>query len=295
MPIDTVAAERFIHTNARLLDRHRTAVVLHDAPTTPVIDALRAYRNPDGGFGHALEPDVRGPESEPVATAHALGVLAEIDALDDPMVHEAAAWLATITAPDGGIPFMLPAAGDHPYAPFFGPPSPGSSFQTFAVTGALLQAHLDDGWLERAIAWCWSELERPDELHAYGVKFALEFLDRVPDEQRAAAAIEQLRSRLDPDGSVPVSGGQENERLTPLVLSPRPGNRSRALFTDDQIDTDLDRVERGQQEDGGWNIEYLEWSPGQTVEARGIQTVWALNILESHGRLAEPGRSEARG
>src|SRR5687767_8757222 len=99
MPIDTDAAERFIHTNARLLDRHRTAVVLHDAPAEPVLDALRAYRNPDGGFGHALEPDVRGPESEPVATAHALDVLADVGALDDPMVADASSWLASIVAP----------------------------------------------------------------------------------------------------------------------------------------------------------------------------------------------------
>lgn len=45
--------------NARLLDRHRLAVLLHGAPVAPVLDALRAYRNPDGGFGHALEPESR--------------------------------------------------------------------------------------------------------------------------------------------------------------------------------------------------------------------------------------------
>jgi len=43
MPIDINAAERFVHAAARLLDRHRLAVLLHGAP---VLDALRAYRNP---------------------------------------------------------------------------------------------------------------------------------------------------------------------------------------------------------------------------------------------------------
>src|SRR5437588_499975 len=74
MPVDVDSAERFMLATARLLDRHRLAVVLHGAPVTPVLDALRAYRNPDGGFGHALEPDVRAPESEPAATLHALEV-----------------------------------------------------------------------------------------------------------------------------------------------------------------------------------------------------------------------------
>lgn len=285
MPIDVAAAERFVEANARLLDRYRVAVLLHGAPVAPVLAALRAYRNPDGGFGHALEPDIRAPDSEPAATAHALGVLAGVGALDDPMVGEAAAWVATITAPDGGVPFMLPTAAAHPYAPFFGTPSPGSSFLTFAIAGTLLEAGLAERWLQRASEWCWTELERPGELAAYGVKFALEFLDRVPDRRRAEAVIERLRPRLEPDGSLPVEGGQEGERLTPLKLSEQTEGRSRALFTDEQIDAELDRVERGQHEDGGWTFDHLAWSPGQSVESRGIETLWALTTLHAHGRL----------
>ncbi|MGQ0668356.1 MAG: hypothetical protein ACT4PO_01550, partial [Actinomycetota bacterium] len=74
-PVGIDAAERFVVSNARLLDRHRLAVLLHGAPVEPVLDALRAYRNSDGGFGHALEPDIRAPTSEPSSTLHALRVL----------------------------------------------------------------------------------------------------------------------------------------------------------------------------------------------------------------------------
>src|SRR5918996_3745272 len=69
--VDLEAAERFILANARLLDRHRLACLLHGAPAEPVVAALGAYRNADGGFGHALEPDIRAPTSEPSATMHA--------------------------------------------------------------------------------------------------------------------------------------------------------------------------------------------------------------------------------
>src|ERR1700704_5069043 len=108
MPIDIDSAEQFVRANARLLERHRLAVLLHGGAVSPVIAALRAYRNPDGGFGHALEPDVRAPESEPAATLHALEVLASVGALDDPMVGDAAAWVGTIAGPDGALPFVLP-------------------------------------------------------------------------------------------------------------------------------------------------------------------------------------------
>jgi hypothetical protein len=286
MPIDVPSADRFILANARLLDRHRLAVLLHGGSTAPVLDALCAYRNPDGGFGHALEPDVRAPESEPVAVLHALEVLAEIEALAEPMVANAAAWVATIADPDGGVPFVLPTAAAHPHAPWM-VPSQGGSHLTFAIAGVLWQAGSGEPWLQRATEWCWRKLERPEELGAYMVKFALDFLDHVPDEARARAVIDGLRSRLGEDGSMPVAGGTQDERLTPLTLSPRPGARSRALFTHEQIEADLDLLEQGQQDDGGWTFDWLGWSPGQSVEWRGAVTLRALGTLRAHGRIVE--------
>lgn len=287
MTVDLLAAERFILANARLLDRHRLAVLLHDARVAPVLDALRAYRNPDGGFGHALEPDVRAPGSEPTAALHALEVLAGVGALDDPMVAEAAAWIGTIADPDGGVPFVLPSAAAHPHAPWM-VPSDGGSHLTFALAGALWEAGSSDPWLVRATEWCWAKLERPDELGAYWVKFSLDFLDHVPDRARAVAAIETLRPKLGADGSIPVPGGTGDERLTPLTLSARPDARSRALFADDRIEPDLDRLEQGQGDDGGWTFDWLAWSPGQSVEWRGAMTLRALATLGAHGRIELP-------
>jgi hypothetical protein len=289
MAIDVEAAGRFVLENGRLLDRHRLAVLLDGAPVTPVLDALRAYRNPDGGFGHALEPDVRDPASQPAATLHALVVLAEVGALDDPMVADAAAWSASVAHPDGALPFVLPSAAAHPRAPWM-EPDEGASFLTFAVSGLLWEAGSEEPWLEAATAWCWSRLEGSEELGAYWVNFALDFLDRVPDEDRARAASEGLRPMIGADGTIAVPGGTEDERLTPLAMSDRPGKRSRALFGDDQIEADLDQLEQGQREDGGWMFEWLDWSPGQRVEWRGGVTLEALATLAAHGRLDLPRR-----
>jgi hypothetical protein len=284
MPVQIHSAEQFVLANARLLDRHRLAVLLHGAPVQPVLDSLRAYRNPDGGFGHALEPDVRAPDSEPAAALHALEVFADIGKLDDPMVADAAAWVANVADPDGGVPFVLPTAAAYPHAPWM-VPSDGGSHLTFALAGILWEAGSNEPWLRRATEWCWAKLERLDELSAYFVKFALDFLDRVPDETRAREAVEKLRSRIDADGSIRVPGGTENERLTPLTLSERPGGRSRALFTDDQIEAELVRLEQRQQDDGGWTFDWLAWSPGQSVEWRGGMTLRALATLGAHGRI----------
>jgi hypothetical protein len=283
MPIDVDSAERFVLANARLLDRHRLAVLLHGAPVAPVLAALRAYRNDDGGFGHALEPDVRSPHSEPASVLHALDVLAGVNALDDPMVAGATAWIAGVAGPDGGVPFVMPTAADYPHAPWM-VPSDGGSQLTYALAGLLWQAGWQEPWLEQATEWCWNRIEGAAELDPYAVKFALVFLDYVPDEDRARTAIETLRPYLGDDGSVPVHAGTSDEKLSALTLSPHPGSRSRALFTGEQIEADLEELERGQVEDGGWTVDWLQWSPGQSVEWRGAMTLWALTTLRAHGR-----------
>lgn len=49
-------AHQFMLTNARLLERRIFEARFLGAPASCVGEAIRAYRNADGGLGHALEP-----------------------------------------------------------------------------------------------------------------------------------------------------------------------------------------------------------------------------------------------
>jgi len=278
------SARQFMEGTARVLERRRLEVFLDDAPIEPVLAALRPYQNTDGGFGHALEPDVRCPGSQPSAALTALEVLAGTGATNDPMVTETADWVASIARPDGGVPQVLPSALGHPRTPWM-QPNDESSFLTFAIAGGLHQLGVEHPWLDAATAWSWQELESEKEAGGYTVVFALQFLDAVPDPDRAAAAIDRLRSSIRPDGTVPIPGGIEGEHIKPLELSPRADTPSRALFTPAQIAADLDRLESEQLDDGGWDFHFLHWMPAQSTEWRGIVTLGALHILREHGRL----------
>ncbi|MEV0219665.1 hypothetical protein [Streptomyces sp. NPDC050704] len=278
------SARQFMEGTARLLERRRLEVFLDGAPVEPVLTALRAYRNPDGGFGHALEPDVCCPGSQPSAALSALDVLAESGATDDPMVTATADWVAAIARPDGGVPQVLPSALGHPHTPWM-EPRDESGFLTFALAGRLHQLGVEHPWLDVATAWSWQELESQKGAGGYSVVFGLQFLDAVPDPDRAAAAVDRLRPLIRPDGTVPIPGGIEGEHVKPLALSPRPDTPSRALFTPAQIDADLDRLESEQLDDGGWDFDFLHWMPAQSAAWRGIVTLGALHILREHGRL----------
>jgi hypothetical protein len=287
--IDAGAAERFIYDDARLLERHRLAVLFRDAPGSRVLDALRPYRNDDGGWGHALEPDLRGPDSQVSGALSALEVLAELGVAADPavtrLVTETADWLASVALPDGRVPQVLPTAAGYPAAPWMQPNDNG--LLTFAIAARMWELGVRHPWLDAATAWCWGQLEDETPVNGYTVLFALNFLDAVPEPDRVADAVERLRPVLRDDGSIAVDEGQDDEKLTPLQLSARPGAPSRALYSEAQISAELDRLEGEQLEDGGWDFDFEHWSPGQTVDWRGIVTLGALRTLQLHGRLPE--------
>ncbi|MBV9604021.1 MAG: hypothetical protein JO027_02875 [Solirubrobacterales bacterium] len=285
MPVDRAAAETFIWSTARLVDRHRYAMRFAGGPAEPVIASLAGYQNPDGGFGHGLEPDLRGPESQPGPTMYALEILLEAGMLDTAMGRAARAWLARVAEPDGGIRTALPGFESYPHAPWW-TAEPKSSFLTFGLAAVLHAGAVgEDEWLARATDWCWRSIEAERQPSAYWLKYACAFLDSVPDADRANAALEALGGSVDASAIAPA-GGAEGEALRPLDLSPRPGTRSRALVGEPDVEAHLDAVEAEQLEDGGWMFDWPAWSLAQTADWRGNVTIRALGWLHDNGRIA---------
>ena len=282
MPVDRAAAQGFIWSVARLVDRHRYAMLFLSGPRAPVAAALSGYQNDDGGFGHALEPDLRCPQSQPAPTLYALEMLQEARLSDSEMARGARAWIASIAADDGGIPQALPGFEPYPHSPWWSS-APGSML-TFALAAVMHAGTLTgEEWLGRATEWCWRAIEGAATPSGYWLKFACAFLDTVPDEDRARAALAALRPRIDLAKLTPT-GGIEGERIRPLDISPRPDSRSRQLFSAADIDAHLDDVEAGQLEDGGWMFDWLAWAPAQTADWRGTVTIRALTWLRDNGR-----------
>lgn len=70
-------ARKFIYRNARPLDLARWQYHFEGGRKENVIEALSAYQNEDGGFGHGLEADFWNPNSSPMATSAAAQYLSE--------------------------------------------------------------------------------------------------------------------------------------------------------------------------------------------------------------------------
>ncbi len=71
-------ARQFLKTRARPLEAALFAHRFEGALVERVTAELASYRNEDGGFGRALEPDLRTPSSSALATGIALRLLREL-------------------------------------------------------------------------------------------------------------------------------------------------------------------------------------------------------------------------
>jgi hypothetical protein len=288
------AAREFILRQGRLLERRLFATCFEGAAAAGVIDALRGYRNDDGGFGHGLEPDKRCPASLPIDVEVALQALATAGAVDQALVVSACDYLAKVAAGvsrGGAVPLAFPVIEAYPraehwtdwtYEPALNP--------TAGLVGLLRRLRVDHAWVDEAAGWCWAQLagaELPADAHA--LREVLVFLEHAPERDRADEVAGKVREqlaraswfRLDPDAS--------GYGLSPLSIAPAADSRWRVLFSDDVLDAHLDRLQRGQEPDGGWPISWEPPSAAARLEWRGAVTLDALRTLVSYGRLSPEG------
>ncbi|MGW8377330.1 hypothetical protein [Streptomyces sp. ODS28] len=296
-------AERFVWLTARVLEQRRFAFhFLKDGTDADaVLAALDAYRNGDGGYGHALEPDLRGPVSQPLATATALRILDETGRCRGQAAERVCRYLTGISTRDGALPAVHPSQRGYPAAPWIpvqdDPPS--DLLATGPVVGMLHRNDVWHAWLFRATDFCWAAVESLEKTHPYEVHAAVAFLDNVPDRRRAEAAADRLgrmvrEQRLavtDPERvsdptAFPVPEGYapgEHHYVTDFART--PGSLARRWFTEAELDASLDALAARQREDGGWPVTWRLWAPGTELEARPAVTIEALLTLRAYGRL----------
>ncbi|MDN3292724.1 hypothetical protein QWM81_01420 [Streptomyces ficellus] len=290
-------AEHFIWLTARVLEQRRFAYHFLGGGADPVEAALTAYLNEDGGYGHALEPDLRGPVSQPLHTAHALRVLDSIGRCGGLRVERVCRYLTGVSTHDGALPALHPSIRGYPVAPFIpvvdDPPS--DLLATGPVVGLLHRNQVWHAWLFRATDFCWAAIEALEKSHPYEIEAAVAFLDGVPDRARAEAVAdrlgrlvrEQRLAVLDPErlDEFPVAPGYApGEHHFPHDYARVPDSLARRWFTDEEMARSLDHLAADQAEDGGWPIRWRQWAPGTALEWRPIVTIEALRTLRAHAR-----------
>lgn len=287
-------AAGFIWRNARLLERRLFEAQLRRATRAPALAALRAYQNPDGGFGHALHPDLRGPHSQPLAVAFALRALDVLDAFDDPMLEGTLDFLTRIARFEGGVPEVLPPAADYPCAPRWEKRiASASSLRPTAELVGLLRKHgVVHPWVDLASGYCWRAIgayvDPPagagEEPPCFDTLMpALAFLEHADEPGRAAELLARIGELILEWDLVTFDPFPAPDARTPLDWAPTPQCFARRLFTAEQVDRHRVALSLRQSDDGGWRAAETGPTPAAALEWRGVRTLDVLRTLRAYG------------
>lgn len=276
---------QFLLREGRLLERRLFARLFEDAPVEGVVDALRGYQNPDGGFGHGLEPDKRCPASLPIDVEVAFQTLAAAGTVDEPMVRRACDWLASVAEPSGAVPLAFPVMEPYPRAEHWSEwtYTPGV-FPTAGLAGLLYELGVDHPWREAATSFCWSALDQELPGDAHALAELLVFFEHVPERARAGRAVPAVFAQLEKASWYRAEADDPSYGVTPLHLAPAPDGAWHKRFDERVILGHLDRLERDQQPDGGWPLTWEPPSTASQLEWRGIETLRALRVLSAYHR-----------
>ena len=283
MRADFAAARDFVVREGRVLERRLFARLFDGADPHGVVDAVRGYRNPDGGFGHGLEPDKRCPDSQPLDVQIALETMDAAGDVDRTLALGACDFLESVADERGAVPPVLPSIAAYPRAEHWGDGDFPPGLNPTAGIAALLHKHrVEHPWRERATRFCLEEIERSPPEEAHTIRVALLFVEHV---SAAESLVEPLVERLPTASYFRADPHDPGYGLTPLDFAPRPDSRWRSLFADDDVDGHLDRLERDQADDGGWPLTWTPPSEASSLEWRAIQTILAIRVLRAYGRL----------
>ena len=309
-PAARLSPEAFARARAFLLERGRPLEAarfrhaFEGGEPEAVLAALRPYRNTDGGFGQALAPDVRAPNSSVLATVTALQVLHDLNVpATEPLLADAVAWLRAqlrVEASGSVWPLLPPEAEAYPHAPEGNPLEPGELGRAFGSFHVSPRAKIV-AWLHRWPALLPEgllsllTLEVRDAVlaglepgDAKGHHSASVFAQQedVPQEHREPV-LEYLRDVL-PDRVAQTPEDFGDDRLNALTVAPTPA-APLAPVLEAPLAAALTHLLTTQAADGSWGPHWsghfpTTW-PRAAAEWRSVWTLEALLTLRAWGRV----------
>lgn len=277
MAVSLEKARHYVYGSGVLYERALFGYLFDGRPLAQVHQCLRAYKNPDGGWGHDLEHDIKCPESHPLALEFLLTFNRSFGLPLDGLLEGAAAWVEANRQPDGSLrnPDTL---HDYPLAPWW--QQSGGQTIPASLTGGLLRLGLcSESLAESTRRWVQANLSlahiRANEwlFMAYHAFDYFMYVADFPDiEAHRRATLENIIALAE--------AAPENQYYSLFHYVSGP-EQARALGIPQGLLTRcLDYLEAAQQEDGSWVDQHgiATWYPHVTI--------LVLLALRRFGRLA---------
>jgi len=298
-------ARRFLMTQSRPLERALFGHRFEGATVEGVLDELARFQNEDGGFGRALEPDLRTPSSSALATGIGLQMLRELECpADHSMVRKAVAYLRTTY--DDEVQGWRAVASDtnsFPHAPWWHNED-GSLARLFdefriipraLIVGSLqhFSTLVSPGWLDEVTEETVRYIERVEVLGEGGgsdLQYAISLAEAKNLPQHYAKRLEARIRAAIPSVVVRDSTQWDSYCITPLRIVSSPQSLGADLLHD-ELQRHLDFQITRQTPEGAWDPvwswegTYPEVWANAELEWRGYLTLEAVTQLNAFGRI----------
>lgn len=274
MPVNLKSARDFVYANGTLWERALFAYLFQNQPIERLHACLLNYKNPDGGFGHALEPDARCPDSHPLALEFLLGMMIKCGVPAGNLLEGSATWIERSREIDGSLK-NPPAFLEYPHAPWWshgGQTAPDSILGNLAYFGAA-----SESLLTSTAAWAESNLSDAKIRANDWLFMAYHAYDYYANITSAPNHADLWRATLDNIVACGISAKPE-QYYEMLSFAPTPDSPVARALPDGLLTTMLDHLENSQGEDGGWHDEH------ELPQWYAYTTILVLNGLRRHGR-----------
>jgi hypothetical protein len=293
-------ARDFIFTQGRELDQKLFSFTFENGQGSAVVDALKPFQNPDGGFGNALEPDIRTTASSAIATQHAFEYLRAVGAVDGDLVRHGIEYLVRTFDHHRGVWAIIPPeVEDASHAPWWGYEDSEDNFGGFranptaALAGllhlfpALVPSVLLTRAANQAVDYLNSIPDEDMEMHDYLCYLTL--VEAVTGSKRESILKKLIRAAPHTIEFDQEKWSEYNPR--PLAIAPKPGSVLSPIMKSSILEANLDYEIDEQLSDGSWPLSWswdfidaAAWSEAEK-EWKGHHAVRKLVVFRDYGRL----------
>lgn len=286
--MDFEKAANFIWENGRLLERRLFEYFFRGGSKDSVLNVIKAYQNEDGGFGHALEPDLRTPESQPLYVEFGLRTLYEAKIRDPELARKVCDYVSRVADLNEGIATITASSSSYPRATHWSnPASEQASFDRLTgLVGLLNWQGIRNPWLDQAIEVCLKHIRATRYEDAHTILNAFCLLESLPQTNEITTLFSKLTDELHQAKFFCLEAPPQSYGLTPLDFAPFPDSYCRKIFSDTMIHDHLMALDAQQEEDGGWPISWEPPGEMARLEWRAYRTLKSIITLASYRKTA---------
>jgi hypothetical protein len=281
-------AANFIWENGRLLERRLFEYFFQGGSKSSVLNAIKAYQNEDGGFGHALEPDLRTPDSQPLYAEFALRTLYDAKIQDPELACQVCDYVSRVTDLNEGIATITASSSNYPRAMHWNnPASEQASFDRLtSIVGLLNWQGIQHPWLDQAVEVCLNHINNTRYEDAHTIQNAFCLLESLPQTDGIKSLFSKLSDELYQAKFFCLDAPPQGYGLTPLDFAPVSDSYCRTIFSDTVIYDHLKALDSQQEEDGGWPISWEPPGEMARLEWRAYKTLKCIITLESYKKTS---------